>query len=833
MKPRGILHLYRVRLRSRAVQEALAAVGIAAGVALLFASQVANTSLNGSVRQLTSGLVGQSRLQVEARGPDGIDEALLADVQRLPGVRSAAPVLEAQANVLGPGGSEPVELIGADPRFVRFGGSLLRHFSAAALARQHALALPLPVAERIGASSLQVIKLQTGATTREALLGITLEETNIGALAHSPVALAPLAYAQQLTGMTGRISRIFVEPQPGHEREVRAGLMRVAAGRLNVEPADFDAQLFDSAAAPTDQSTALFAAISALVGFLFAFNAMLLTVPGRRALIADLRMDGYSPRTVIEIMLLDALVLGGVASLLGLALGDELSLRLFHASPGYLTFAFAVGSQRIVTPQSFEVAVAGGMVAAFVGVLTPVRDIFALGPKAPKRRSALVARWGVIAGVGCIAVTTGILAFAPQAAVVGVVALTGALLLLLPALLRGVLYVVERLIQNVRARAAFIALEELRSMWPRTVGIAATGAIAVFGSVAIQGAHADLQRGLDQSARDVSSAANVWAFPPGLSNLLATTPFPAGDGRTLAGLPGVRAVWIYRGSFLDYGNRRVWVSAQPREQPQMVFPHQLVQGNLALANRRVRAGGWAVISKAVAEQHNLQIGSRFTLPSPRPTTFRVAALSTNVGWPPGAIIINAQDYAQAWETSDASAYEIQDTRGASPATVRREVQHALGPNSGLQVQTAAEREHQQGVASRQGLQRLSEISLLVLIAAMLAMAAAMGNVIWQRRTRLARLKIDGFNDLDVWRPLMLESLLVVGSGCAIGAIFGLYGQLLGSRAILSVTGFPVIFSFGWLLALASFALVTAVAVTITAIPGGFAARVRPAVGLSR
>jgi putative ABC transport system permease protein len=539
MKPRGILHLYRVRLRSRAVQEALAAIGIAAGVALLFASQVANTSLNGSVRQLTSGLVGQSRLQLEARGPEGINEALLADVQRLPGVLAAAPVLEAQANVLGPGGSEPVELIGADPRFVRFGGSLLRHFSAAALARQHALALPLPVAERIGASALQVIKLQTGATTREALLGITLQETNIGALAHSPVALAPLAYAQQLTGMAGRISRIFVEPQPGREREVRAGLMRVAAGRLNVEPADFDAQLFDSAAAPTDQSTALFAAISALVGFLFAFNAMLLTVPGRRALIADLRMDGYSPRTVIEIMLLDALVLGCVASLLGLALGGELSLRLFHASPGYLTFAFAVGSQRIVTPQSFEVAVAGGIVAALVGVLAPVRDIFAKGPKDPKRRSPLAARWGVIAGIGCLAVTSGILAFAPQAAVVGVVTLTGALLLLLPALLHGVLYVVERLIQDFRARAAFIALEELRSMWPRTVGIAATGAIAVFGSVAIQGAHADLQRGLDQSARDVSSAANVWALPPGLSNLLATTPFPAGDVGALARLPGV------------------------------------------------------------------------------------------------------------------------------------------------------------------------------------------------------------------------------------------------------------------------------------------------------
>ncbi len=835
MKPLGVLHLYRVRLRSRFVQEALAAIGIAVGVALLFASQVANTSLNGSVKQLTSGLIGQSRLQIEARGPDGFAEGLLGEVQRIPGVRSAAPVLEAQANVLGPSGGQPVDLIGADPHFVRFGGSLLRHFSAAALARQHALALPLPVAQQIGANSLQVIKLQIGASTTSALLGITLQESDIGALAHSPVALAPLAYAQQLTGMTGRISRIFVQPRAGHDREVRAALVRLAAGRLNVEPADYDAVLFDSAATPTDQSTALFAAISALVGFLFAFNAMLLTVPARRALIADLRLDGYSPWTVIEVLLFDALVLGVVSCLLGLALGDELSLRLFHASPGYLSFAFAVGSQRIVTWQSIAVAVAGGMLAACFGVLTPLRDIFATRPNAAverKRPSPAAARLVLLAGIGCLALTTAILLLAPRAAVVGVISLTGALLLLLPGLLRGVLFIVEQLTENVRARAPFVALGELRSVWARTVGIAATGAVAVFGSVAIQGAHADLQRGLDQSAHDVSSPADVWAFPPGLSNLLATAPFRTGAAGMLARLPGVQAVWVYRGGFLDYGDRRVWVSAQPRAQPQMVFPHQLVQGDLALANARVREGGWTVISKAIATEHHLHIGSMFTLPSPRPTRFRVAALSTNVGWPPGTIIINADSYAKAWKSQDASAYEIEDAPGVPSMTMRREVEHALGPTSGLQVQTAVQRERQQRAASRQGLQRLSEISALVLIAAVLAMAAAMGNMIWQRRARLARLKLDGFSDLVVWRTLMLESVLLVGSGCSIGAVFGLYGQLLGSRAILSVTGFPVVFSFGLLLALGSLALVTAVAVAITAIPGYLVARVRPAVGLS-
>lgn len=834
MRPLGILHLYRVRLRARLVQELLAVAGIAVGVALLFASQVANTSLSGSVRQLASGLVGQSRLELAARGAEGFDARLLTAVQALPGVRSAAPVLQVQVNVLGPRGSQPVTLLGADPRFVRLGGTLLRHFSASALARQRAIALPAPIAREIGASSLQLVRLQVGASAVPALLGITLQSSDIGALAYSPVALAPLAYAQRLTGMRGRISRIFVEPRNGQDAAVRSALRRLAAGRLNVEPASYEATLFDSAATPENQSTSLFAAISALVGFMFAFNAMLLTVPARRALINDLRLDGYSPWTVIEVLLFDALVLGVAACALGLALGDELSLRLFHANPGYLSFAFAVGSQRIVTAQSVVLAVAGGMLAACVGVLAPLREVFVGGGAgASTQRRARGHRWlALLAGLGCLALTGAILLLSPRAAVVGVVSLTVAMLMLLPFLLRGLLAIVERLTESVPARAPFLAVAELRSMWLRTVGIAATGAIAVFGSVAIQGAHADLQRGLDRSARDVSGAADLWVVPPGVSNLLATAPFSTGALARLSRLPGVGSVGIYRGGFLDYGSRRVWVSAQPRTGRQMVYPHQLVRGSLALADARLRAGGWAVVSQAIASEHHLRIGSAFTLASPVPTRLRVVALSTNVGWPPGAIMINADDYARGWGSADASAYEIGVLPGHALAAVQAQVRRALGPASGLAVETRAQREAAQRAASRQGLSRLSQISTLVLIAAVLAMAAAMGNMVWQRRARLARLKLDGFSDLSIWRTLLLESVLLVGSGCAIGAVFGLAGQLLGSHAILDVTGFPVVFTFGLALALGSLVLVTTVAVAIAAVPGYLVARVRPAAGLS-
>lgn len=129
MKPRNILHLYRVRLRARLLQECFAIVGIAAGVALLFASQVATASLSSSVAQLSRGIVGNATLQLIARSPQGFEAGMLGRVRAIAGVHAAAPLLEASANAIGPRGSESVELVGADPSLARLGGSLLRHTS--------------------------------------------------------------------------------------------------------------------------------------------------------------------------------------------------------------------------------------------------------------------------------------------------------------------------------------------------------------------------------------------------------------------------------------------------------------------------------------------------------------------------------------------------------------------------------------------------------------------------------------------------------------------------------------------------------------------------------
>ncbi len=104
---------------------------------------------------------------------------------------------------------------------------------------------------------------------------------------------------------------------------------------------------------------------------------MLLTLPLRQGLVGGLRANGATRLDIVQALLFDALVLGGLAAARWawrLAICSRSSC--FARIPGYLSFAFPVGSQRIVTWQSIAIAAGAGLLAACVGVLIPLREIF-------------------------------------------------------------------------------------------------------------------------------------------------------------------------------------------------------------------------------------------------------------------------------------------------------------------------------------------------------------------------------------------------------------------------------------------------------------------------
>jgi putative ABC transport system permease protein len=835
----SVVALYWVRLRRRWFQELLAVAGIAAGVALLYAASVANSTLSGPVRQLNRGIVGTAQLQLVARGADGFSDSLYRAAAGTPDVRLAAPILQAPASLIGRSGRRSVVVYGSDPQKVRLlRGALTQGFTASQLARQQVIAITTSVADRLALHTGDLTRLQIAGRSQTVGI-IVLGHRDVGSLAGTSIALAPLAYLQQLTGLRHRLSRVLVVAAPGRIGAVSDRLRRLGEGRVDVRSAEYEPRLFDKTAQPTSQATLISSALSSLVGFMFAACAMLMTVGARRALALDLRRSGYTSGQIVAVLLFDAVILGLCAVVLGLALGEALSRHGFSADAGFLEGAFPIGDARVVTWSSVAIAAAGGMVAAIAGVLAPMAGSLRVnaGIRRPAndpqvRRTALSPKdCRDLGGLGLLAVAVVVTIAAPRLALVGLIALTLAVVLLLPTIFDATLVACRWLSRRAPRTLMSIelALPQLAApAWRvRSLAIATVGALAVLGASAIQGARVNLQAGLDRSAVDHVRVADLWVTPFGPGDLFAVSPVPALESRRLVATPGIRAVALYRGSFLDVAGNRVWVRAPDVGATGPIPAVQVLEGSAEVATRRFRAGGWATLSRALAQALHVGIGERFTLPSPEPITLRLSAITANLGWPGGGVILNSSDYARAWGDRAISAYQLALKPGVTPEQGHAAVQQALGRGSSLRVETAAQREQRERAASRGGLSRLRQISSLMLIAAVIAMAAAMAALLWQQRSSVARQKLDGHRTAVMWRMLAVESGVLIGIGCLVGAVASLLGQVLFSRGLVWISGFPVITAVRFGTAALSFTLVTAVAVLVLAVPGYLVARVRP------
>jgi putative ABC transport system permease protein len=846
MGPYALAYLYRNRLRVHAAQELLAGLGVAVAVTLVSATLIANGSIAGSARELIHAVIGPGNLQVRARGPEGLRESLLAHVQQLPGVEQAAPLLEETATLVGPTGRRVgVYLAGADLSLATLDGlahtiprqSLSANGISLSTATARALGLPAAAA---GSEDEPPLSLLLGGRAFRLDVSAVLGREAAGALAGARIAVMPLADLQTLAGQQGRISRILIETKPGAEASVRKALAVLTGGRLTVARADQDLALLHQALGPSYQASGLFAAISALLGFLFAFNAMLLTAPERRQTIADLRVDGTRRGAIAQMVVFQALCLGLVASALGLLAGYALAAGLFHQSTGYLSQAFTLGSSTVVAARPLLIALGCGLLATCLGACTPLLDLrrgrahdaaYAddaspgnqLGADTRNRLSA--------AALALLAAASALFALVPWAALAACVLLALATMLAVPMALAGVLRAADLLAGRYEQLTLLpVALTGLRATSLRSMALAATGAVALFGSMALGGARADLLRGIGQVAHRFSDGAQLWAISP-LDNQ-ATVPFAPRDyAARITALASVSGVSAHQGSFLDWGERRPWIIARPAGAGASLLEGQILQGNARTAAARLRQGGWVVLSKQIAGEHHLKVGGVVRLPTPTGlVALRLAAASTNFGWPTGVVFMNTSDYTRAFATSSLTALGVNLKPNTTINNIHKykdEIERQLGPNSGLEVITPSTRAARIEASGGEGLGQLSEIATLLLAATIVAMVAALGSSIWQQRASLASLRIEGTRPAQLRRLLAVEALVMLSAGCLTGALAGVYGQLIIDGYLKGVTGFPVASLVTAGRPVEIFVVVVVVVLALAAIPGWLASHVRP------
>jgi putative ABC transport system permease protein len=842
--PYALLYIYRRRLRADAVPELLAAIGIAIAVALVLAAIVAEGSIVGSSREVVQGVVGKATLQLQARNGQGFDEHVLTRVEAIPGVKQAAPLLEQTATLIAPGGRRVrVDLAGTDVALAVLNGLAhtlpLDALTPGGIGLSRATAVKLGLERSRTPTSSVTLKLRGRSIPLR--VSAVLGSEAAGAVSHALVAVMPLERLQRLAGLPRRVTRVLVQSRPGAEQSVKRSLQAIAAGRLTLASADQDVSQLRQALRPSDLASQLFAAIGALLGFLLAFNAILLTVPERRQAIADLRLAGTRRGAIVQIVAFQALCLGVVATLVGLGLGYVLSVWVFHQPTGYLAEAFTLSGATVVGLGPLLIAGLGGLAATFLASAVPLLDMRrgrardAVYREAGLPGNALGARAQRIlfaAAVGIVAAATLLFTLVPSAAILAGAMLALATVLAVPLVFAFVLRAARLLSDRRDSLTSLpVALASLQATTLRSLALAATGAVALFGSVALGGSREDLLRGIRSFSASYVADADIWVSTPG-DNQAVNEFSPGHAAQAIARVPGVAGVSAFQGSFSQLGGRRVWVIARPPGGSREVLRTQIVSASHSAANRRLASGGWIAVSQQIADQHRTGVGRTLAVATPTGThRFRIAATTTNLAWPPGVVFMGTSDYSHYWQSALPTALAVKLSPGASASATRTAIQRALPPDSGLEVSLASARSSRIDKLAGEGLGQLGEISTLLLLAAIAAMAAALASAIWQRRPSLAGLRLLGVKPARLRRILLLEAMLMLGAGCLTGAVAGVYGQLVLDGYLKRVTGFPLSHLATGARPLEIFAVVLVVALALVAAPGWMASRVSPALAL--
>ncbi len=232
--------------------------------------------------------------------------------------------------------------------------------------------------------------------------------------------------------------------------------------------------LLRQALRPSNQASALFAGLAALLGFLFAFNAILLTAPERRAAIADLRLDGTKRGAIVQMVLFQAFCLGVISSAIGLIAGYALVLGIFQTSPGYLAQAFTLGGNTVIGAKPIVLSLAGGVLATCLASSVPLGDLrrgrrldsvfVEAGERdeAPHRGTQLK----LVAMAACLLVlATALFTLAPSTAIAACVLLALATILAVPLILSCVYYELLRhwRFSNHKLTTLPLAVDSLRA----------------------------------------------------------------------------------------------------------------------------------------------------------------------------------------------------------------------------------------------------------------------------------------------------------------------------------------------------------------------------------
>ncbi len=380
-------------------QLALSLIGIAVGVAVIVAVDLANASARKAFLMSMDAITGEATHQVIG-GPRGVSESAYARLRVEQGVRMSAPVVEGTISVDG----TSLTLLGVD----LFAEQDIRSFTREAQPDASAGSgssslftgfLVTPGVAMTSASTAEQLGLTVGDTfevladgrTHPAKLLATIPGESSGGLDF--LLITDIATAQEWLDQAGWLSRIDVRIEDGDAAALEKLRSALPDGTQLLAAAGRTRSTAEMSKAFMTNLTAM-SLLALLVGLFLIFNSVNFSVLQRRNLIGVLRALGLTRRQLLAMILVEAGILGAVASglglMLGIALGEQL-LELVSRTINDLYFRVSVTS---VSIESFSLlkGMVAGIGVALVAAAFPAIEATSYQPRLALTRSSLERR---------------------------------------------------------------------------------------------------------------------------------------------------------------------------------------------------------------------------------------------------------------------------------------------------------------------------------------------------------------------------------------------------------------------------------------------------------
>ena len=787
-------------LFTRKLRTALTALAIVLGVAMISGTYVLTDSIDSAFDQIFTDVREGSDVVITGKSAfdlsDGsgvteptLDESLLGEVRGIDGVAEAEGSVD----------SDSTSLIGKDGKAIVFGGAPNLGF---AIAEGESPFNPLRLVEGAWPGPDQVV-IDSGVADKKDFaigdeIGVQVEgpvETlrisgivefgsNLS-IGGATLAGFDLPTAQRLFAKEGRLDEIAVAGEPGvppaelleRIREVLPPGAQALSGQVQAEE---DASETNEFITFLRGFLLAFGGIALFVGSFVIANSLSITIAQRMREFATLRTLGASRRQVLTSVIIESLVVGVVASIVGLFLGLLLAKGLFWLFD-------AVGFTLPNTGLLFEtrtvvVALLAGIVVTLLASLRPALRATRVPPIAAVREGATIpeSRYPRLRGVG--AALTAVVGFAALlyglfAGGLGTTQVLiwmglGAVLIFL-----GVALFSSRIVRplaqalgwpatRMGGAAGLLARDNARRNPQRT----ASTASALMIGLALVTLVATLAAGIVNSFRGAVNDLFTGDYAITAQNNFS--PIPTSAAESAAQAPGVTAVGNVRtGEARIFGATEFATAVDPGMKE--VISMDWVEGSPETLATLGDDG--AFIDDGYADDHELRLGSpiEVTFPSGETKTFRIRGVfdPPSGGSPFGVVTISAD----AWDAEvprPKNLYSFVKMTGGATDANQAALDEALAdfPNAKAQDRETFIDNQIAGLSSI--LNILYVLLALSIVVSLFGIVNTLVLSVFERTREIGMLRAIGMTRRQVRRMIRHESVITSLIGAAIGIVLG-------------------------------------------------------------